>query len=195
MLILQTARLILRDFIEDDWHAIYALSHAPTVTQYQTWLRLPNEAAARQWIHNAIYHNQLEPRHAYNLAIVNQQQVIGWIGWGQPSDRTQGDYDFGYALLPSVWGHGYMTEALDTAITYMFEMLNAERIVGECASSNESSARVMEKVGMLRVATWNEQNDVTGMLEEQYRYALAREDWIRLRKIMESHRGRSREPS
>jgi RimJ/RimL family protein N-acetyltransferase len=77
---LHTARLLLRDFVEDDAAAVYALSQEPTVTRYQTWLRLASPADARRWVQNAMYHNQLQPRQAYNLAIVHGQQVIVGLG-------------------------------------------------------------------------------------------------------------------
>jgi ribosomal-protein-alanine N-acetyltransferase len=177
VLTLQTARLLLRDFVEADCAAIYALSQEPVVTRYQTWLRLTSEADACQWVQNGIYQNQLRPRQAYNLAVVHQQQVIGWIGWGFPSDPVLGDYDFGYALLPAAWGQGFMTEALRAACAFMFESLHAKRIFGQCASSNYASARVMEKVGMQLVHTWQEKDAVTGTPEEHRRYAIDIATW------------------
>ncbi len=118
MFMLHTARLLLRDFVEDDAAAIYAMSQEPAVTRYQTWLRLTSSANAREWVQGAMYHNQLQPRQAYNLAIVHGQQVIGWIGWGRPADPVLGDYDFGYALLPAAWGQGFMTESLRAACNW-----------------------------------------------------------------------------
>jgi hypothetical protein len=52
-----TARLILRDFIEDEWQAIDALSQAPAATRYQSWLRLADLSEAQQWVQRAIHHN------------------------------------------------------------------------------------------------------------------------------------------
>jgi len=175
----RTPRLILRDFVEDDWTAIFALSQAPAVTRYQSWLRLTNEVEAQQWLQQAIHHNQFHPRQAYNLAIVHQvsHAVIGWIGWGIPSDRTHGDYDFGYALLPATWGQGYMTEALQSAIDYMFETLAATVVYGECASSNRASARVMEKNGLRLVKQWSEADQSLGASEMHERYAIQKEEW------------------
>lgn len=172
MFALHTARLLLRDFEEADCAVIYAMSQEPAVTRYQTWLRLASPADARQWVQGAMYHNQLQPRQAYNLAIVHGQQVIGWIGWGTPTDPVLGDYDFGYALLPAAWGQGFMTEALQAACTFMFEALHAQRIFGQCADSNYASARVMEKVGMQLVHTWQEEDVATGINEEHRRYAI-----------------------
>jgi RimJ/RimL family protein N-acetyltransferase len=174
-----TARLVLRDLIEDDWTTIFAMSQSPAVTRYQSWLRLTSEIDAQQWVHQAMHHYQLSPRQAYNLAIVQQdtRAVIGWIGWGLPSDRALGDYDFGYALLPSAWGQGYMTEALQSAINYMFESLAANVVYGECASSNRASARVMEKNGMILVSQWSESDATTGTSEIHERYAVQVEAW------------------
>jgi RimJ/RimL family protein N-acetyltransferase len=124
-----------------------------------------------------MYHNQLQPRQAYNLAIVHGQQVIGWIGWGRPADPVLGDYDFGYALLPAAWGQGFMTESLRAACNFMFESLHAKRIFGECAGSNVASARVMEKSGMQLVHTWQAVDAATGAHEEHRRYAIDVAAW------------------
>lgn len=182
MLMLPTSRLVLRDFVESDWPTIYALSQEPIVTRYQTWLRLSTVAEAQHWVQNAIYHNSLQPRRAYNLAVVHQHQVIGWIGWGRAANSAFGDYDFGYALLPVAWGHGFMTEALHAAMSYMFQSHDARRIFGECASTNIASARVMEKVGMTLSATWTEQNQATGEEEEHRRYTMDVTAWRNVAK-------------
>lgn len=178
---IRTARLLLRDLVEADWRAVDAMSRAPEVTRYQTWLRVDGEAAARRWVREAIYHNQLPDRGAYNLAVVplDAEETIGWLGWGAPSDPTHGDYSFGYALLPSAWGRGYMTEALRAAIGYMFDSLAASRVAGECAASNVASARVMEKAGLTRVAEWDERDEATGIVERHYRFAMDRTALVR----------------
>ena len=41
-----------------------------------------------------------------------------------------------------------MSEALEALLGYAFEYLGAQRIFGECESTNGASARVMEKVGL-----------------------------------------------
>ena len=182
-----TRRLLLRDFIPDDWTAIFALSQAPAVTRFQSWLRLHTEAEARQWVQQAIYHNRLQAREAYNLAIVHlaSDTIIGWIGWGRPSNQSYGDYDFGYALLPEFWGQGYMTEALQAALHTMFETLSASQIYGECAQSNRASARVMAKNGLRSVQQWSEQNEQSGLSEIHERYRISLEEWQQNHAIIE----------
>lgn len=171
---LHTPRLVLRDFVEDDWAAIYAMSQSPAVTRYQSWLRIEDEAAAREWVREAMYHNALVPRQAYNLAVVLAASgaTIGWFGYGRPSDAARGDFNFGYALLPSEWGRGFMTEVLVAALDYMVDAQGAKLVTAECANSNIGSARVMEKAGMRLVERWDELDDYTGKMEAYRRYAL-----------------------
>ena len=110
---LPTERLMLRDLVEDDWRLVYAMSREPGVTRYQSWLRIPDEARARQWVGDAMHHNRLVPRRAYNVAVVERasEQALGWLGFGLREGFDHGEFSFGYGLLPRVWGRGYMTEA------------------------------------------------------------------------------------
>lgn len=187
MFALSTPRLLLRDLMEADWTAVHALSQEPSITRYQTLLRLATEATAKRWVQDAIHHNSLEPRRAYNLAVVRAESgdTIGWLGWGKSEDPTQGDYSFGYALLPAAWGRGYMTEALNEALAFMFESLRAGRIYGECASSNRASARVMERLGMTCVARWQsaDATDKTDKHEEHRRYTIEYADWVSFHRL------------
>lgn len=171
---LEITRLLLRDFVFEDWPVIYALSCEPTVTGFQSWLRLAHEEAARHWVTEAIFHNSLLPRSSHNLAIIHKEsdQVIGWLGWGKPGRPEPGDYDFGYALLPAFWNQGFMSEALSAAVNFMFCVLNAGIVFGECDKANPASARVMEKAGLRLVADWSDVDEENGGKVTMQRYAV-----------------------
>lgn len=181
---LETRRLLLRDFVEDDWPAIFALSREPSVTEFQSWLRLDDERAARRWVANAIFHNELRPRHAYNLAVTLKAggQVIGWLGWGRPGRPERGDLDFGYALLPAFWGRGLMSEALTAALDFMFREQQAGVVFGECDKINPASARVMQKAGLRLAAEWSDVDEESGETVTMQRYAASREEYLAGRK-------------
>lgn len=177
---LETDRLLLRDLSEEDWRAIYALSREASVTEFQSWLRLDDEMAARRWVGDAIFHNSLQPRNAYNLAVTLKRtgQVIGWLGWGKSSRPERGDVDFGYALLPAFWGRGYMSEALRAAVDWMFRVQQAGVVYGECDSINPASARVMEKAGLRLVAEWSDVDEESGGTVTMQRYAARRDEFL-----------------
>ena len=56
----------------------------------------------------------------------------------------------GYVLKRSEWGKGYMTEAVRSVIEDSFKHPEIYRVWAVCDVENPASARVMEKVGMVR---------------------------------------------
>jgi ribosomal-protein-alanine N-acetyltransferase len=56
--------------------------------------------------------------------------------------------DLGYVLTKSEWGKGYMPEAVKVIIDWALRQNNIYRVWAVCDLENDSSARVMEKVGM-----------------------------------------------
>ncbi len=174
---LDTPRIVLRDLTDADVELIARMAREPSIIRYQSWLRLDSPEDLQRWVRDAVHHNSLQPREAYNLVIEERAtgQPVGWIGWGRPSDPQQGDYSFGYALLPGYWGRGYMTEALRAAIRFMFVALGASRISDFCECGNVASARVMEKCGMSPVERWAELSEDNECIE-YVRYAIERTD-------------------
>lgn len=180
MFILHTSRLILRDFEQDDWRAAHLFSADPDVTHYMDYIKSDSEEQTQQWIRGMIFHNQLQPRVSYNLAVIQQadNQLIGWIGIGQAHDQPGGNHSFGYALNRSYWGRGYATEALQGLLEIGFSKLEAHKIFGECDAANLASARVMEKAGMRFEAYLEERDEATGTIDTTLRYSLHYTEWV-----------------
>lgn len=57
-------------------------------------------------------------------------------------------YEVSYQLLPSWWGNGYATEAVQCVIEYAFNELKLPKIIAETQTANASSIRLLEKLGM-----------------------------------------------
>ena len=57
------------------------------------------------------------------------------------------DVDIGYALLPEFWSQGYALESASAVIRYASENLGLKRIVAVVNSDNQSSIRLLEKMG------------------------------------------------
>jgi len=178
---LDTPRLVLRDLEEIDVAFIRRMVCEPTIRRYQSLLRLDSEQAIHEFVHAAVFHNNLIPRHGFNLVIGERrlEQTIGWIGWGHSADSTCGNFGVGYALLPQYWGKGYMTEALGAGLTFMFEELDAECVSDYCETSNVGSVRVMEKQGMKLISRWSGPAS-DGSSTEYSRYSIQRSEWLSL---------------
>ncbi|MBC8162549.1 MAG: GNAT family N-acetyltransferase [Roseiflexaceae bacterium] len=178
-ILLFTPRLLLREWAADDWPLVYDLSREPLVTRFQSWLRLEDAARAQRWLQDAIEHNSRTPRRAYSMALIERASdaAIGWLGWGLEEGRAHSNFGFGYALAPSVWGHGYMTEAVRAALAYMFSSLEAQQVSAECAANNHASARTLEKAGLHLVSRQEETDPDTGLTEDYLSYAITRAGW------------------
>lgn len=179
MFSLKTSRLLLRDWVDDDWPLIATLAGDPSVTRYQTRLRLGGEDACRRWLTDAIHTNDQQPRISYSLAVVLRETAspIGWLNWEDSEDPARGDVSFGYALLPSMWRRGYMSEAVLVMMEYVFEVQRRDSIYATCATSNPASAGVLEKAGLKLVERWIHGDDDLGIAEEYRLYRVNRAEW------------------
>ena len=58
------------------------------------------------------------------------------------------DVDIGFALLPKFWGKGYAHEAAAAVMDYARNVVGLERVVAITSVDNESSARLLERIGL-----------------------------------------------
>ena len=58
------------------------------------------------------------------------------------------DVDIGFAFLERHWSKGYAVEAAAATLDYGFGALGLKRIVAITAPDNQSSSRVLERIGM-----------------------------------------------
>ncbi|MEZ4737146.1 MAG: GNAT family N-acetyltransferase [Caldilineaceae bacterium] len=175
-----TARLHIRDLCEADWPALHALRTNPEVYRYNHF-GPESEEETRIWIRETMEHNNLTPRLSHNCSIVLKAtgQVIGWIGFGLPSPHKAqySDISFGYALSPTFWHQGYMTEALQALLAFVFTTTAADSVSDTCDVRNIGSARVMEKAGLRQVERFAAFDDKINQPTESYRYLIRRTEW------------------
>jgi len=173
MPLLETNRLLLRDFVPLDWEAINTVLSDPEVTRYMHFAAWTEEKR-REWFDWCIDNSHELNPDVYNwaLALKTTGTVIGWLGIGSASHPTMDhERDFGYALDRHAWGHGYMTEALRAVLAFEFEALGTQRIFATCETANRASARVMEKAGMHYEGTFDD-TDSEGNQALRHRYAM-----------------------
>jgi ribosomal-protein-alanine N-acetyltransferase len=145
---LQTPRLLLRDFVLDDFTAVHAYASLQETVRFMEWG--PNsEEQTKDFLHRKLAAQQANPRVEYEFAIVLQQtgQVIGGVGLrlNRPDHRAA---DMGYVLHPDHWNRGYASEAARAILDFGFNRHNLHRIMATCDPANRASARVLEKIGM-----------------------------------------------
>ena len=146
---IETKRLILRKFVEDDAQAMFEnwASRLDNLT-YVTWDPHPNvdftKSSIRTWV--ASYDN---PNY-YKWAIClkeNPNHVIGDISLVS-MDEENSSCEVGYILGLNYWGRGIMTEALKDVLSFCLDEIGFDQVDACYASLNPASGHVMEKAGM-----------------------------------------------
>ena len=175
---LLTERLILRDFVEDDWQAVLEYQRDPRYLRfYESDRRTPEEAQA--FVRRFIAQQAETPRQKVQLAIVQcpTGQLIGNVGI---RIRTPGAHqaDIGYEIDPQQWGYGYATEAAREIVRFGFETLQLHRITAHCLAQNVASARVLEKLGMLLEGRMRDSEHFKGRYWDTLHFAILEQEWL-----------------
>lgn len=144
--VLESARLRLRRFTEADPPFILELVNDPKFLRHIGDRNVRSTEDARRYLREGPIASHV--RHGYGLYRVElkaSSETIGMCGVLKRAELP--DPDIGYALLARFRGRGYATEAAGRVVAYVNEELGLARLLALVARENDSSARVLEKLG------------------------------------------------
>lgn len=146
--IVDTERLRLRQFRDDDLDTYAALCADPVVME---WLHGPGtrEEAATQLA--SFRDHWTEHRFGLWCATVPPDDVcLGFIGLAVPSFAPDllPAVEVGWRLAHCAWGKGYATEGARACVEVAFGALALDHLVSITVVENRRSRNVMEKLGM-----------------------------------------------
>jgi RimJ/RimL family protein N-acetyltransferase len=145
--ILETDRLLLREYVEEDAEAFFKLNSDPEVLRFVPDKRLLNVEQARQLLVDhpiADYRKYGFGRGACILKSTGEQ--IGFAGLKYLEEL--GEVDVAFRLMRTHWGQGFATEAALASVRFGFADLGLKRIIGLVMPENIASVRVLEKTGL-----------------------------------------------
>ena len=175
-----TDRLQLRLWRDDDLEPYAALNADPRVREFfPSTLTQEESAESMRHIRD---HFQRRGFGLWAVDVIGGPAFIGFIGLAVPAFDAPFTpcVELGYRLAFAHWGRGFATEGARAAIAIGFGALGLEEIVAMTAAGNERSRRVMERVGMTRLAAddFDHPNIVSGHpLRRHVLYRLALRDW------------------
>ena len=147
VIILETERLILRQFTTDDAEFIYELLNEPSWIQNIGDRNIRTLEDACTYIVNGPMKSY--EKNGFGLWLILLRETGESIGMcGLIRRDGLDDVDIGYALLPRFWSRGYAVEAARAAKDYAGKVVGLKRIVAIVDPANESSIRVLEKIGL-----------------------------------------------
>jgi [ribosomal protein S5]-alanine N-acetyltransferase len=144
--VMETNRLLLRTFIEEDAELIYELNLDPEVTLY-TFDPISDVEHAKLVLQQTILPQYILYNHGrWAVHLKPGLEFLGWSGLKFIKERKE--IDLGYRFMKKFWGRGFATEAAYECTKYGFKRLNLKRIVGRALPENTASLRVLEKCGL-----------------------------------------------
>ena len=174
---LETPRLVLREYTEDDTAAVLAYQSDARYLRYYPWEGRTLDDAQR-FVRTFIDWQSEPPRRRFQLAVLLRESgaLIGSCGVRRkPDDDTEAD--IGFELSPEHWGRGYATEAARAMADFAFRDLGVTRLSSWCIAENVVSARVLEKIGMSLEGRLPAAERFKGRDWDMLLYGMTRERW------------------
>lgn len=174
--VLETERLILRPFTEDDAQAVFVgWASDSEVTKYLTWPTHRTVNDSLGFMRYCVQSYQDKTSYQWGMERRDTHELIGNISVVHINEDIA-EMGLGWVLSRNYWGQGYMPEAAKRVIGFLFDEVAVNRIFATHDARNLKSGRVMQKVGMkyegtLRQSTRNNQ----GIVDLSH-YAILRSD-------------------
>lgn len=147
--LIETPRLLMREFTLEDADHVFKFSSNEDVTRYTGdagWVNTINDA--ENIIHNIWLKEYNEVGYArFALVLKENNQVIGFCGLKYEPELNAPD--IGYRMLPEYWGKGLGMEASRAALEYAFNQLGLSYIVGEVDVANTASHKILTNLGLV----------------------------------------------
>jgi RimJ/RimL family protein N-acetyltransferase len=143
---LQTPRLLLRSFVEED------LDKMATLMADNDFMRFSLGVYSRE--QTAGFLNKVRRRDRdglpsqFAVIVREEERLVGYCGFfAQVVDGTE-ELEIGYRLDSAYWGRGIATEAARAVRDHGFRELKLPRLISLIHPDNHASRRVAEKNGM-----------------------------------------------
>ncbi len=180
---LETERLILRDWRDEDWPPFLEHTNTPAVMR---WLGGVLNAEKQAWMRGRLEGYQRD--HGFTFWVVERKsdgghlagEIIGFCGLKMSNQEggPMGEHEIGWRLREDAWGKGYAREAAQASLRVGFERFDAPHILAFTVDGNIGSWGLMERLGMKRRKDLDFENDDFSDEDSTIIvYRIGRDDW------------------
>lgn len=153
--IIETPRLILRQWQQSDHEPYILLNADPEVMEFFPSARTPGATVAQiDKLFASI------DQHGYGFFAVERKdnhKFIGFTGLGNPGFKA--DFtpciEIGWRLSKENWGQGFATEAALACLDFGFDQLGLDEIYSFTSVHNKRSKMVMHRIGMTKIGEFD----------------------------------------
>lgn len=146
----ETARLVLRDWRDDDWPTFWQATNTPAVMRWLGGVCDDAKRAAAQARVLAYQHD-----HGHTFWVVERKHdraLLGFCGLKRSNQAggPQGMMEIGWRLREDAWGQGYAKEAAAVSLDLAFDRFGADEVIALTVQGNTGSWGLMLALGMER---------------------------------------------
>jgi len=168
-LILETSRLRLRRFRDDDANAVFAIIGDRVAMQF--YPKTFGREDAKQWVARNQRRYREDGYGLFAVTLKDSEEVIGDCGIIKQNVEGETAMEVGYHFRRDQWGRGYATEAARACMGLAFDAFGADKVISLIRPENLPSRRVAERNGMKldrEVVHYELQHLVYGMGRDEF---------------------------
>ncbi len=144
---LETKRCLVLPLMHEDFEEVALLYANQSVRRYLGGV-LETDSV------KAMFTEMIEPDNQSFYWIVRNKQTSGFIGLLSLTPyHESGKMEVSYQLMASFWKQGYAKETVTAAVSFALSSLALPVVMAETQTSNISSCRLLETIGMKREGT------------------------------------------
>ncbi len=174
---LETERLILRRFAPEDAQPMFDNRASDAqAAEYMTWAPHENigitQALIQEWIaaydrpenDNRVPVRKSDGMQIGNISVVHQCAETACAAPGR-------------CLSRALRGQGYMPQAAEAVLQYLFETVGFRRIEAAHSAESPKSGRVMQKIGMTKEGVLRQHGFVRGKAADEVWYSILADEY------------------
>jgi RimJ/RimL family protein N-acetyltransferase len=144
MVLLETQRLFLRDWVPDDWKRYKPLATDSGVLKY-IGVEPSSDERIKAFVERGIQTAKTRGWILWPVIHRDDAELIGFCGF---NDGFPPDVELGWRLRPDYWGRGLATEIAQAVMEYGWKEFGFHRLISVIHPDNHASIHVAQKLGM-----------------------------------------------
>jgi RimJ/RimL family protein N-acetyltransferase len=183
VIILETERLRIRNWLESDRQLFAEINADPKVMEFFPRRRLRDESdALMDEVRTRIRETGLG---FFALALKDTDEPIGFLGLARTDLAPflpDGTVEIGWRLAVRFWRQGFVTEAAKAMLRHGFEKHGLAEIVSFAVENNARSTAVMKRIGLRHDPARDFEHprvpDTAPHLKHHVVYAISHREWL-----------------
>jgi ribosomal-protein-alanine N-acetyltransferase len=158
---LETERLIIRNFVADDWQD---LQEAIINYQASEWAKYEDPWSTAAEDIKGIVSWFASGDEFLAVCLKETGKLIGFVAINRRTEQEERVHNLGYVFNPEFSGQGYATESCNACMDYVFGELKAVSILTGTHPDNEPSIRLLERLKLRAIGNGE--------------WTITREEWL-----------------